>query len=80
MNGIKFQATYKGKTANVEVSSPSGGNGSFHVMIDRYYLGRVMERPEGWAVVTQNEGTLTDQQKEGILRRLREAGLIYKTL
>lgn len=77
MNGIKFQATYKGKISNVRVSRPNGGGGSsFQIEIDNYYIGSVAEYTTGWTVVPQRDDSLNDQQKEGILRRLREAGLI----
>jgi len=36
-----------GKTHRLVVSQPVGG-GSFHIMIDNYYVGCVVTSPAGW--------------------------------
>ncbi|SMC45553.1 hypothetical protein SAMN04488524_0550 [Pedobacter africanus] len=78
MVSLKFTTTYQGKLVNVEISQPAGAGGGFHINIDNLYYGVVTKRLDEWAVVPQHDHYFTEEQKDSILIRLFQAGLIDK--
>lgn len=76
MNKLIFTSVYGDETRTVEICSPSGGGGTFHITEDKRYLGAVvLYMRTNWTVVPQRRDFTTDDMQV-ILERMIEAGMI----
>jgi hypothetical protein len=48
---ICFKAAFGDVERNVEVSRPRGGGGSWHIYIDRFLYGNIINTNSGWRVL-----------------------------
>lgn len=62
MNDITFTAKYQGKRCNFEISPVSGGNGVWHLYIDKYYKGQFSFRKGRWVFLPQRDDYFTPEQ------------------
>jgi hypothetical protein len=56
---IRFKAHCGNDVWDVELSQPSGGGGSFHIVIDNYYCGQIVKTSEGWRGYPNTKSRLT---------------------
>ncbi|RYD57035.1 MAG: hypothetical protein EOP56_09515 [Sphingobacteriales bacterium] len=59
MDLIDITFEHYGVSYHVEVSQP-GGVGSYHVFVNRYFVGQVVERPDGWFSYVESELLYSD--------------------
>lgn len=63
-----------GVAHRVEVTQPLGSGGGFHVMVDRYYQGAIVRRPDGWCAYLKS-ALLTGDDVRVILDMINESGV-----
>lgn len=66
---IKFKAAFGELDREVELFRPYGGGGSWHIYVDRFLFGHILQQNAGWRVML-NGSEFTQGDADQILERI----------
>lgn len=67
MTDIKIYFTIGDKQSELVLSSPLGGPGGYHIMVNKFYHGKACKMLDGWHVYTNENSFLIAEDFDVIL-------------